>query len=152
MAGKGEGWEHPVAFHFGVQVGGHTLSFQEVSGISVEMQTGTVAEGGENRLVHELPTHLKGGKVDLKRAVARSDDPIVAWCREILDSDHSQPLKPKMVMVYLLDRDSKPLRGWSLLRAYPVKWSVDRFFSNKNELAIESITLCCAGIVRLQEP
>jgi len=151
LSGFGDGWIPPVAFHFSVRIDNDTLAFQEVSGLSVEMQTETVPEGGENRLVHELPTSLKCGRVELKRAIAKTGDPLIAWCRDVLESDFSQPIQPKQVFIFLLDMQGQPLRGWTLVQAYPVKWSVDGFSSTKNELAIESITLACTGVVRIQE-
>lgn len=147
---SGGGWDFPVAFYFSVRIGNDALAFQEVSGISVEMETKTVPEGGENRLVHQLPVNLKCGPVVLKRAVARADEPFALWCRDVLEGDFSNPIKPKLVFVHLLDRDGAPLRGWGLVQAYPVKWSVDGFSSMRNELAIESVTLACSGITRIE--
>ena len=54
----------PVGFHFKVEVLGASDSaadvrFTEVSGLSVEMLTEELAEGGENRFVQKYPVRAK---------------------------------------------------------------------------------------------
>ena len=55
-----EGGDYPPsAFYFkvvfGATLGMTDTSFQDVSGISTEVTTEDVIEGGENRFVHKLP-------------------------------------------------------------------------------------------------
>jgi phage tail-like protein len=145
------GWDFPAAFYFDVRIGTASLAFQEVSGLSVAMKTQNVQEGGENRLVHQLPQQIEAGPVVLKRAIAKTSDPLISWCKDVLEGDFSSPVVPQQVLVFLLDHTGAPARGWSLVRAYPTKWSVDGFNATKNELAIESVTLACSGIARLQD-
>ena len=154
-SGTGGGqWIPPVAFHFLVQVvdrsGKSSVSFQEVSGISSEIVTESVEEGGENRRVYELPKGVRYGKLELKRAVAAWDEPFVAWCRAILENDFSKPVVPKLVQVFLLDETGSPLRGWAFFEAYPVKWEIEGFGAMKNEVAIEKVTLGFATMSRIQ--
>lgn len=53
----------PVCFHFRVDVLGMTnvddVRFTEVGGLSVEMGSEEVPEGGENRFVQKYPTRAK---------------------------------------------------------------------------------------------
>lgn len=135
----------PAAFHFTVTFGTETrdadCSFQEVSGIGAEMETESVVEGGENRFVHQLPKTVKHPRLMLKRGVAPFSSRLVTWCREVLEGDLSQPLKPRTLHVHLLDEKGEPLRGWSFENTYPVKWDVEPFQSNRNEVALEKIEL-----------
>lgn len=135
----------PAAFHFTVAFDAASRdadgSFQEVSGIGAEMETESVVEGGENRFVHQLPKAVKHTRLVLKRGVAPFGSRLVTWCREVLEGDLSQPLKPRTMHVHLLDEKGEPLRSWSFENAIPVKWDVEPFHSSKNEVALEKIEL-----------
>lgn len=135
----------PAAFHFTVTFGTAArdadCSFREVGGISAEMETETVVEGGENRFVHQLPKAVKHQRLVLKRGVAPFGSRLVTWCREVLEGDLSRAVSPKTMHVHLLDEKGEPLRSWSFENAFPVKWEVEPFQSDKNEVALEKIEL-----------
>jgi len=116
-------------------------SFQEVSGIGSEITFKDIAEGGENRYKHRLPTSVKHPLLSLKRGIADLKSPLVIWCKTILEGDFIAPIVPQPLLVYLLDANQAPLRGWSFANAYPVKWEIESFNSTKNEVAIEKIDL-----------
>lgn len=141
-----EAGDYPLpAFYFKVVFGGLTgntdTSFQEVRGIGAEIETEEVQEGGENRFVHRLPKAVKHPQIELKRAIAPLDSPVVQWCRKTLENGWSEPIRTSLVTIDLLDSEGKAVRTWSLADAYPVKWEVDDFKSTKNEVAIETIVL-----------
>ena len=135
----------PAAFHFTVTFGTATrdadCSFREVGGISAEMETETVVEGGENRFVHQLPKAVKRQRLVLKRGVAPFGSRLVTWCREVLEGDLARSVNPMTMHVHLLDEKGEPLRSWSFENAFPVKWEVEPFQSDKNEVALERIEL-----------
>ena len=127
----------PAAFYFSVVIGdastlGSDNSFQEVSGITTEIETEPFAEGG-NQYVLNLPTKINHPNLVLQRGIALSTSPLVVWCSATMGTDFGTPILPKPVNVYLMGAYSIPIRGWSFLNAYPVKWEV--------ESAIESIAL-----------
>ena len=130
------------AFHFRVDFGpdGDT-SFQEVSGISAELELEPLTEGGENRFVHQLPKAVKYPKLVLKRGIARSDSVLVQWCKSVLEQDYIEAIETKTLWVRLLNEQRSPVRAWSFENAYPVSWEVEAFNSTKNEVAIEKIEL-----------
>jgi len=135
----------PAAFYFTVAFGTAArdadCSFQEVSGIGSEMETETVVEGGENRFVYQLPKAVKHQRLVLKRGVAPFKSRLVTWCREVLEGDLAKPLGTQRLQVHLLDERGEPLRSWSFENAYPVKWDVEPFQSNRNEVALEKVEL-----------
>lgn len=135
----------PSAFYFKVAFdvmrGVTDTSFQEVSGIDREMATVSLAEGGENRFVHQLPTEHKPGKLVLKRGIAGMESPLLQWCKSVLEGDFSAPIKPMVIHVYLMNELQVPIRGWAFTNTYPLKWTVEPFQSTKNEVAIETIEL-----------
>jgi phage tail-like protein len=135
----------PAAFHFKVEFGA-TLgltdtSFQEVSGISSELETEEVVEGGENRYVHRLPKGVKHSLLELRRGIAPLSSPLVMWCRSVFELDFVVPIVTQPIVVKLLNEEGLPMRAWLFANAYPVKWEVEGFGSTKNEVAIEKITL-----------
>lgn len=116
-------------------------SFLEVSGLSPEMELDPVYEGGENRFVHQLPKGVKYPKLVLKRGIAGSESPLVAWCQETLENGFVERIRPMNLSVRLLGEKGSPIRAWDVINAIPVKWEVEGFNSTKNELAIEKIEL-----------
>jgi phage tail-like protein len=133
----------PVGFYFKISIDGlPDAEFQEVSGLTMSLDTITLNEGGENRFVHTLPTRAKSEKLVLKRGLKVSSQ-LTDWCKKAIE-DFS--FSPKNIHVFLLDKalkdsDTNPLVSWHIIHAYPVKWSVSNFNAMNNELAIETIEL-----------
>jgi phage tail-like protein len=146
--------DYPLpAFHFKLvfsKMPGADTSFQEVSGVSSEIDVQEVVEGGENRFVHRLPKGVKHPLLNLKRGVAGITSPLVIWCKSILEGDLIKPIKTQNIAVFLLDHAQIPVRGWGFTKAYPVKWEVDSFNSTKNEVAIETIQLSYNSSTRIR--
>ncbi len=141
-------WELPVAFYFQVKIGNEEFAFKEVSGLSTEMETESIAEGGVNDYVHLLPKQIKHGNLVLKRAlmpVKRND---VVWIKKILEGDFSVAIQPRDVIVNLLGNDGSPIYTWTCTRAYPVKWEVDTLDAEKNSVLIETLELAYTTIKR----
>lgn len=141
-----DSWGYPpAAFYFKVvfaATGGLAdTSFQEVSGITSEMEIETVEEGGENRFKHQLPKGVKHPNLVLKRGITGIDSPLAIWCKSVLELGFALPVVAMPVTVFLMNEASIPIRGWLFGNAYPVKWEVDGFNSTKNEVAIEKIEL-----------
>ncbi len=137
--------DYPLpAFYFKVvfaaTLGTSDTSFQEVSGISAEMETEPVVEGG-NQYVRQLPKSIKHGNLVLKRGIAGMTSPLVIWCRSVLEANFMLPIVTMPISVYLMNEAEIPVRAWAFTDAYPVKWNVDSFNSMKNEVAIETVEL-----------
>jgi phage tail-like protein len=133
------------AFSFSVSIGSGSeipdTAFSEVSGISTEIETEAIVEGGENRFVHQLPKQVKHGQLVLKRGIAQKESPLTRWCVRALEGQFVRAIELKMVIVSLVDASGGVLRAWQFNHAYPVKWTVDPFSSTKNEIAVEQISL-----------
>ena len=133
----------PVAFHFKVSFEGSSgkadAAFKEVSGISMEMGTEEITEGGNNNYKHRVPTSVKFSNLVLKRGLVPSDSPIVQWCLDTLGGGLSEAIETKTITVSLLDENGDPLNSWSFANAWPVKWSTSDLNSMNNELVIETL-------------
>lgn len=132
----------PVGFYFTLSFNGEEYGFQEVSGISIHMETNEIAQGGENRFVHRVPTSVKFQNLVLKRGMASQNSALLRWCQETLEGNMSNPIKTHTILVQLLDTGSGVISSsWQFYNAYPVKWSVSPLLSNTNEVVIETLEM-----------
>ncbi|NRD75158.1 phage tail protein [Shewanella sp. VB17] len=140
-----DGWPVP-AFYFKVAFHGaknkSDTSFQEIGGISAQVETEEYGEGGENRFIYQLPKSVKHSNLSLKRGITKLDSFIVKWCITFFEGDFNKTLEPKDLSVHLLGERGTVIRSWNFFQAYPVNWKLDAFHSTKNEVAIEEIELC----------
>ncbi|HHC81181.1 MAG TPA: phage tail protein [Flavobacteriia bacterium] len=132
----------PVGFHFKVEFTGISTTqndhqFQSVSGLSVDLETEEVAEGGENRFKHKIPVRTKYPNLVLKRGLL-IDSGIIKWCRNALENLVVEPID---LTVSLLDEDHEPLQTWNVVHAYPVKWNTSDLNAEENKLLIETLEL-----------
>lgn len=134
----------PVGFLFKVSFPDdeNDSDFQEVTGLSVSLETLSVNEGGQNLFSHQLPLRLKPERLVLKRGLKVSSG-LQQWCREALE-DFS--FSPRNLHIHLYDPSThesmgNPLVSWYIVHAIPVKWSVSTFNAMNSELAIETIEL-----------
>jgi len=140
----------PVAFYFTLSFEGESgeSSFKEVSGISMEMDTEEIAEGG-NSYKHRVPTSVKFSNLVLKRGLVPKDSAIVQWCSDTLESGLSTGITTKSITVSLLDEEANPLSTWNFQNAWPVKWSVSDFHSMNNEIAIETLEFSYSAFTKV---
>jgi len=131
----------PIAFAFAVgfsgSKGGEVTRFREVSGLGSEIETAPVAEGGDNRFVHQLPKSIGHRTLTLKRGMARNDSPLLVWARDALEGGLAQPVALRDVEIALVDTAGAVLRNWTLSDALPQSWAIDPFMGNKQGVAIE---------------
>jgi len=132
----------PVGFHFKVEVQDLTameddVRFSEVSGLSVEMGTEEIAEGGENRFIQKFPTRTKYPELVLKRGLLVNSE-VTKWIHQCLE-DYN--IKPKNVFIKLLNEEHQPLLTWNVVNAYPTKWAVSDLNASNNAVAIETLQL-----------
>ncbi len=116
-------------------------SFLEASGVSMDVESESMAEGGENRFVHQRPAAPKHARLVLQRGVCGIDSQLLDWCREVLEGGLGRPIRTQSLTVWLLDMAGQPLRSWSFADAFPVMWRADAFNSTENQIAIERIEL-----------
>ena len=136
----------PAGFYFKVQIDGMPDSdseFQELTGLSMSLETQSVKEAGENRFTHQLPLPARAEPLVLKRGLLISS-PLIEWCRKAIEEF---TFSPKNLHVFLLDTEGssngqpKPLMAWYLVHAYPTKWEINGFNALNSEVAIETIQI-----------
>jgi phage tail-like protein len=141
----------PGAFYFSLAVIGSATalaaltqidaSFQEISGIRAELETEAVAEGGENRFVHQLPRAAKHANLVLKRGVVTRDSFIGEWVGQTIGSTLALPVLTQNLLVTLLNDDGFPLVAWGFANAYPVRCEVASLDALDNKILTETLEL-----------
>lgn len=142
----------PAAFHFKVEFTGVDGSgadaeqrFQEVSGLSVEIETEVIREGGENRFEYKLPKRAKYPNLVLKRGML-TNTALLKWFKAaasayFLAVDPSFDFKPSDILITLLNESDQPVAIWNVVQAYPLKWAVSDLRANDNAVVVETIEL-----------
>ena len=114
-----------------------TVQFQEVSGLSAQIGTMELQEGGLNTFSHRLPNPVKYGNLVLKRAVVKEES-LFKWVKNAIEDF---TFTPKDITVKLIGHDKQPIKQWYFSFAIPVKWSVSNLNSMSNALVIETLEL-----------
>ncbi len=140
----------PTGFHFRVEFQGISgmdsdteQRFQDVGGLSFEIEYETVNEGGENRFSHKFPKRTKYPNLVLKRGLL-TNTALLDWMNAAMNTFYTVVIydfKPADILISLLDEAGNPLAVWSVVQAYPVKWSVSDFRSTENAVVVETIEL-----------
>lgn len=132
----------PSGFHFAVVFelapqAPSDFRFQEVSGLSVSVETEEFAEAGENRFKHKLPKRTSYSQLELKRGLFTGSF-ITKWCKDAIENFD---FKPVNIVITLLNELQEPIAGWYVVNAYPVEWNTSGFNAQSSDLVIESLKL-----------
>jgi phage tail-like protein len=133
----------PVGFHFRVEFQGipgvQNLDglFQEVSGLSRELETEAIKSGGENRFTYKVPTRAQYQNLVLKRGLL-VDSGLINW---VNDAIYNLDIKPATVLVTLLNEKHEPLQTYQCVNAWPQKWSIADFNAQESRILVETMEL-----------
>jgi phage tail-like protein len=129
----------PLGFHFKVEFANlkSEFEFQSVAGLTIELTTEEIAEGGENRFKHKLPVRTSFPNLVLKRGLV-TDSSLVKWCRDAVEDFN---ITPTDITISLLNDRHEPLMTWNVVHAYPLKWAMADFNAEESKLVIETIEL-----------
>lgn len=141
----------PTGFHFRVAFSGvsgmegdEQQRFQDVSGLSFEIETEPLREGGENRFEYKLPKRVKYPNLVLKRGMI-TNKVLTDWIKGALDGffwASPFPLfQPANILITLMDEAGQPVAVWNVVQAYPVKWSMSDLKATENTVVVETIEL-----------
>src|ERR1700757_2514476 len=104
--------------------------FQTVSGLSVEYDTESYKEGGENRFEHKLPVRTKYADLSLKRGMLVSSA-VIDWCTKAFQD---RTFSTAQINISLMNEQHQPLKTWKVFQAWPKKWSVSDFNAQENSI------------------
>lgn len=118
--------------------------FQKVSGLSAELGSTSINEGGQNLYAHRLPDRANYGNLKLERGFNSSPipSPLTAEFNHVFSQFK---FHPSNVVVMLFDEyqliPAAPIAAWTFVNAYPVKWSVSELNAESNTVLIDSMEL-----------
>jgi phage tail-like protein len=148
----------PVGFHFKVEfigvagMGSDTEQrFQEVGGLSFEIETEELREGGENRFVYKLPKGAKYPNLVLKRGLLKGTA-LLDWFKSAMSSYFTIAITefmPANIIITLMDEADKPVAIWNVVQAYPLKWTTSEFKATDNSIVVETLELAYQYFERL---
>lgn len=140
----------PTGFHFKVEFQGVSgmdndtgQRFQEVGGLSFEIETEALQEGGENRFAYKFPKRAKYPNLVLKRGLL-TDKALIDWINAAMNTWFTVVIydfKPADIIVSLLDEKDEAIAIWKVIQAYPVKWSMSDLKSTENAIVVETLEL-----------
>ncbi len=130
------GFHFLVVFEIFPQVP-NDFRFQEVTGLTADVNLDTYNEGGENRFVHRLPGRTRYSDLVLKRGMTLVSG-ITAWCVDAIENFNYQPTN---LLVSLLNSDHIPVSSWYIANAIPIKYDISGLHAEQNQIVIESLTL-----------
>lgn len=117
--------------------------FTECTGLEFEVATFDYKEGGEQSRVHRLPGPVTYSNLTLSRGIAADGEKLWQWVRQVAGGQ----FETCTVTVSLLDARAQPIREWTFMDAYPVKWSATAFSAEQNAIAIETLTIAHQGLL-----
>ena len=150
----------PAGFHFRVAFNGvsgmdgdEQQRFQDVSGLSFEIETEPLRDGGENRFEYKLPKRVKYPNLVLKRGMI-TNKVLTNWITSALDGFYQAlpvtSFKPADILITLMDEAGNPVAVWNVVQAYPVKWSMSDLKATENTVVVETIELAYQYFERKQ--
>lgn len=113
------------------------IRFQRVSGLSAEVRTTTVTEGGQNLYTHRLPERIDYQNLVLERGMVVGS-PLNVEFNAVMSLFK---FYPSNVLVTLFDEEKMPVTGWLFIKAYPVKWSTSDLDAKESSILIDTMEL-----------
>ena len=128
-----------MAYNFRVDVAGTSMSFSEVTGLSVEFESVTYQHGLSFLEGEAIASwrYEKYAPMTLRRGVVPGISILSDW----LESGETRPLD-----IHLCDEQGLPRVSWHVGRAVAVKLEASTLTASGNEVAVESLELKVARI------
>ena len=131
------GFHFIVAFELFPQLP-HDFRFQEVSGLSVNVEMEAFKEGGQNRFQHQLPVRTNYTDITLKRGMFVLPSGIMAWC---INAVQNFEFQPSNLLISMLNDSHIPVHSYYVVNAIPKKVEFTSLNAEQNQVAIETLVL-----------
>lgn len=132
-----------VKFKFSVKIGDKEAFFQEVTGLSAEVQQIEYRQGNSKEFSSvKMPGIKKFGNVTLKKGIFKDDKGFWDLYKQITTNTFER----KTITISLLDEKNEVAMSWTLANAFPAKITVTDMKSDANEAAVETMELAHEGL------
>jgi len=131
------------SFKFRVEVDGMaSAGFSECTGLESEVACIEYREGGDH-ITRKLPGLYNAGDITLKRGVTKSTE-LWDWHKNIMNGVSDR----RSGSIILLDDDGTEVVRWKFFDGFARKYEGPSFNAKGNEVAIETLEICCERIER----
>ena len=117
-------------------------SFSEVSGLEVEVPPILYRNGSEDITQRKMRGLNKFSDITLKRGITGDVD-FWKWVVEALNGK----VRRTSGAILLLDENRNEVMRWNFDRAWPCKYTGPAMHAGNNEIAIETLVICCESIL-----
>lgn len=146
--------QYPLpVYNYRVEIGGESIGFSEVSGLTIGFETHTykeskTSEPGPGPKVMYMPMQPSALTITLKKGyvVKRSMAVFYNW----INSIKLNQVEKKDIIVRLCDEEGKPIVTWTIIDAFPTKLDAPGFDANSNDVAIETMELMASGLTMVE--
>ena len=115
--------------------------FMSCDGLQVQVEVMQYAEGGRNNAPHNLPGRVTYPNLNLTRGMT-DQDALMRWFNATRTKAELKEIRIEL----LKHGDRSPLRTWSFVDAFPVKWSGPNFTAGSASPATESLEIAHGGL------
>lgn len=130
---------------FGVEIDGIVAAlFNEVSGLDAKMEVEEYKEGGQNGHTWKFPGRVSFSPVTLKWGTQFSSA-LWDWFVEVVENDKKKP-KYHTVHIIQFDETNTEVHRWTLLDAFPTKWTGPSFNAANSQIAVESMEITFSNL------
>ncbi len=137
-----------TAANFIVEVNMLTIGrFSEIDGLQMEIEVEEYNEGGVNDGPHRFPTRLTWPNITLKRGIT-NDNNLFDWFDAVAGqrfANRGVAGNRDSVAITLISTTGKRLRAWTLIKAYPVRWTGPTLSATEDAVAMEELELAHQG-------
>jgi phage tail-like protein len=131
-----------TAHRFYIEIDGIKQAvFTEASSLVMEVAVLEDHYGGE-RWPRRMPGKAKMSNITLKRGITQGNE-LYKWILQLAQGE----VKYKNISVVMFDTTGKELSRWSVLDAFPVKWTGPALQADSQQMAIETLEIAHNGIV-----
>jgi len=127
------------------------ISFQEISGLDIELQTIDYRVGDSpNDSVLKVPGMTVFSNITFKRGVYKDDNKLYEWFNEVrekFNGPEHEDTKKNITINLKSDADEIVLT-WTITNAFPIKLTGTTLNAQANELAIESLEVAHEGLTQ----
>jgi len=138
MAQDGDRRDPYAGFNFRMEIDGvEVAGFKEVSGLEMTTEVIEYAEGSDtNSRIHKIPGRTNFGNITFKRGIVEGVD-LWEWCKTV--RDYPREIERKSVTINLLNNSGESQKTYTLLEAWPIRYTVDGFDATSDDLAMEEV-------------
>lgn len=140
--------DNTTAANFIVEVNALTIGrFSEIEGLQMEIEVEEYNEGGVNDGPHHFPTRITWPNITLKRGLT-NDNNLFDWFDAVAGqrfANSGLSGNRDTVAITLISTTGKRLRTWTLIKAYPVRWTGPTLASTEDAVPTEELELAHQG-------